>query len=111
MDYTPRFIFGTNVKILKKMKTKTNQQTNLFKNFGFAGIALCAICCSLPIAGAAFGIGTLTMLAKYFEWAGIAAIVFAVAFFGVWTLRKKKAPSCDIDCDCKTENLKIKGNG
>jgi hypothetical protein len=49
------------------MKTKTKEQTNLFKNFGFAGIVLCAICCASPIAGAVFGIGTLTIVAKYFE--------------------------------------------
>ena len=92
------------------MKTKSSNQTNLFKNFGFAGIALCAICCALPIAGAIFGIGTLTVLAKYFEWAGIAAIVLALTFFIVWTVKKKKAPACDIDCGCKTENLKVKDN-
>ena len=90
------------------MKTKTNEQTNLFKNVGFASIALCAICCTLPIAGAVFGIGTLTVLAKYFEWAGIAAIVLALTFFLVWTIKKKKkkGPACNIDCECKTENQK-----
>jgi hypothetical protein len=89
------------------MKTKTKEPINPFKKFGFAGIALCAICCALPIAGATFSIGTLTVLAKYFEWAGIATILLALTFLIVWTVRKKKAPSCDIDCDCRAENLKI----
>jgi hypothetical protein len=88
------------------METKTNQSNSLFKKFGFVGIALCAICCALPIAGAVFSIGALTVLAHYFKWAGLIAIVLALTFFIIQSVSEKKKPACDTDCNCKAENQK-----
>jgi len=79
----------------------------LFKSLGFIGIALCAACCALPIVAVLAGVGTLTALSTYFEWAGIAALVLALGFFGIYFMRKKKVPSCDVDCNCKTEGTEL----
>jgi hypothetical protein len=74
------------------------------KNFGLIGIMLCATCCALPIAGVGLGAGSFALLLRYFEWAGIAALVLALVFFGLYSFRKRKeAASCDIDCACKPE--------
>lgn len=80
------------------------ESKKLFKGLGFIGIALCAACCALPIVGVMLGVGTLSVLSKYFEWAGIASLILALVFFGVYFTRKKKAPSCEVDCGCKPDN-------
>lgn len=82
-----------------------NEPRKIFKSLGITGIALCAVCCALPIFGALLGVGTLSILANYFEWAGIASIVLALIFFGAQFMRKKKVPACEIDCSCaKADN-------
>ena len=82
---------------------------NIFKNFGLLSIGLCALCCALPIIGMTAGVGALTVLAKYFEWAGIVALILAAVAFTYAFIRKRKAPACDIDCDCKT-GMKLKAS-
>jgi hypothetical protein len=77
---------------------------NLFRKLSIIGIGLCAACCLLPIAAVTFGVGAFTVLSAYLEWTGIAAMVLAVISFGVYYLRKRQAPACDIDCACKEEN-------
>jgi hypothetical protein len=76
----------------------------MLKSLGLVGIALCAACCALPIIGVMVGVGSLSVLSRYFEWAGIAALVLALAFFGIYYFRKKSTPACDIDCECKTDD-------
>jgi hypothetical protein len=84
-----------------------DKSKNLFTKFGFVSIGLCALCCALPIIGMSAGVGALTVLSKYFEWAGFAALVLSIGAFGYYFIRRKSAaPSCDIDCDCKTEETK-----
>ncbi len=80
------------------------ESKKLFKGLGFIGIALCAACCALPIVGVMLGVGTLSVLSRYFEWAGIASLVLALVFFGIYFTRKKKAPACEVDCGCKPDN-------
>jgi hypothetical protein len=75
----------------------------LFKKLGFIGVGLCAVCCVLPIVGVMFGMGALTVLTGFLEWAGILAMIAAVVFLGVYYLRSKKAPACDIECGCTEE--------
>jgi uncharacterized protein YoxC len=77
---------------------------NIFKQLGFLGISLCIACCALPVIGVTLGIGTLAILGKYFEWAAFAAIALAFVFFGIYLLKKRKAPACDIDCQSKNLN-------
>lgn len=75
----------------------------LFKSLGFIGIGLCAACCLLPIVAVLFGMGALTFLTEFLEWAGIISMVAAVIFFAIYFVRSRKAPVCDIDCECKDE--------
>ena len=69
---------------------------NYFKSFGFVAIGLCIACCAFPIVGVLIGIGTLSVISKYIEWAGVAALVLAVVSFGIYYAKKRKAPACDI---------------
>lgn len=80
------------------------------KRLGWTGIALCGLCCALPIIGTAIGMASLTALSFYLEKIGILALVLAAFFFWyAWYSKKKKAKacatSCDTDCDCKTETI------
>jgi len=65
----------------------------MFKSLGFVGIALCAACCALPIVGVMIGVGSLSVLSRYFEWAGIAALILALGFFGIYYFRKRQTPA------------------
>ena len=75
----------------------------LTKRFGFTAIGLCVACCAFPVVGVLLGIGTLSVLSKYIEWAGMAALVLAVISFGIYYYKKKTVPqACDIDCESKS---------
>lgn len=80
------------------------------KKIGWAGIALCGLCCALPIVGAIAGISTLTAISFYLEKIGILALGLAGTFFIYSFYRKKQAAkacattSCEVNCDCKEEN-------
>lgn len=81
-----------------------------YKRFGWAGIALCGLCCALPIIGTAIGIASLTALSFYLEKIGILALGLAAFFFWyAWYKRQKKdkecATNCDTNCDCKNETF------
>jgi hypothetical protein len=75
----------------------------LFKSLGFIGIGLCAACCLLPIVAVLFGMGALTFLTGFLEWAGIISMVAAVIIFAIYFVRSRKAPACDVDCACKDQ--------
>lgn len=83
---------------------------NLFKSFGFVSIGLCAVCCALPIIGVTMGIGTLTMLSAYIEWAGIVTVIISAVLFAIYSLQKRKKQACDIDCACKENTLSKDSN-
>jgi hypothetical protein len=76
----------------------------VFKNLGFIGVGLCAACCLLPIIGVLLGMGALTFLTGILEMAGIIALVGAIVFFAVYYFKERKAPACDTNCGCKSEN-------
>lgn len=84
--------------------------TPIAKKMGWLGIALCGLCCALPIIGAAVGMASLTALSFYLEKIGILALGLAAFFFWyAWYNKKKKAKacatSCDTNCDCKPETV------
>jgi hypothetical protein len=87
------------------METK---QKSWFKRLGWTSIALCGLCCSLPIIGIALGIGGLSTIAFYLEKTGLVLLIAAVAFFAFAYLKKRKKTSCNsdascsVDCSCKT---------
>lgn len=84
------------------------ESKKMFKGLGLIGISLCVACCALPLVGVMLGVGALSVISMYFEWAGIAALVLALVFFGLYYFKKKQAPSCDIDCGCKPEDNMVR---
>jgi hypothetical protein len=81
-----------------------------YKRFGWASIALCGLCCALPIIGTAIGITSLTAISFYLEKIGVLSLGIAVFFFWYfWNKRQREdkecETSCDTNCDCKTEIL------
>ena len=80
--------------------TQTKSKNTLFKKLGLSGIGLCALLCSLPIIGAALGIGALTAAGAYFEKIGFAVLILAIGALSYWFYKKRKpvsAPACDTD--------------
>ena len=73
----------------------------LFKKLGFASISLCAACCLLPIVGAMLGVGSLSLISGFLEWAGVISIAAAILFFVVFLFRNRKVHTCDVNCTCK----------
>jgi peptidoglycan/LPS O-acetylase OafA/YrhL len=78
---------------------------NLFKKLGMIGIGLCAACCLLPIIAVTFGVGALTALSAYFEWAGIVTMTIAGVLLAVYFFKKRNAPVCDVDCSCREDAM------
>lgn len=79
-----------------------------YKRLGWTGIALCALCCALPIIGTAIGVASLTAISFYLEKIGILTLGLAAFFFWyAWHSKRKKekacTTSCDSNCDCKPE--------
>jgi hypothetical protein len=75
----------------------------LYKRVSFIGIGLCAVCCLFPMFAVLLGMGALTLLMGFLEWAGIVSMLAAVVFFVIYFARRRKAPACEIDCRCKDE--------
>jgi hypothetical protein len=85
---------------------------SLSKKLGIIGIGLCAACCLLPIVAVTFGVGALAAIGAYIEWLGIFSMVAAILLLGIYLFNKRRAPSCDVDCECKgdkTASQKIDG--
>jgi hypothetical protein len=80
----------------------------VFKRLGLLGIGLCTLCCLLPIFAVMFGVGALSVMAAFLEWAGITAMVMALLFSAYYYFKKQKAPACDIDCTCKDKDTLVK---
>lgn len=77
------------------------------KNLGWASIALCGLCCALPVLGGIIRISSFTLIAYYFEKISIIILVLGFLFFIYISLKKKKiskvcSASCGTDCECKT---------
>jgi hypothetical protein len=72
----------------------------IFNAFGFMAIALCALCCLIPVAGLVVGVGAIGVLTGFFKWAGIAAIASTFIFSIIIYVRNIRR-ACRIDCTCK----------
>jgi ABC-type nickel/cobalt efflux system permease component RcnA len=91
------------------MKTTAKEPGKLAKNMGLLGIGLCALCCALPIIGIVGGAGILVTIALYAEKIASVLLIISAASFAIWHYRRRQTPpACDIDCDCKTENIESK---
>lgn len=83
--------------------TENKKSNALAKKLGLAGIALCGLCCMLPVIGAAIGMASLTAISFYLEKIGMLALGFAAFFFWhAWYRKRKKAAACTTSCACKT---------
>ena len=87
---------------------KNKTTTSTAKKMGWIGISLCALCCALPIIGAALGMASLTTLSFYLEKISIIALgIAALLIWFAWYKKRKQAKacaaSCDTNCDCKPE--------
>ena len=85
-----------------------NTKQSWYKRLGWTGIALCGLCCTLPLIGAAISMGSLTILSIYFERIGILSLgLSAFLFWYGWYNKRKNAKACmttcDTTCDCKQE--------
>jgi hypothetical protein len=85
------------------MKTDEKEPGKLAKSLGLVGIGLCALCCALPIIGIVGGAGILASIALYAEKIAVVLLIVSAASFAVWFYKKRQAPACDINCECKTE--------
>ena len=81
--------------------TAMKDSKNIFKKLGLIGIGLCAACCLLPIGAVTFAVGATTVLNTCIAWAGLIAMVLALVFFGIYSMRKRQAAACETDCGCK----------
>ena len=90
---------------LPKAKTLSHTRTTAW----VAGI-LCVACCAVPLAGFAVGSATLVAVARYFETAAIAVAVLGIALFIYQLASRRKAPSCAINCGCRSTTHKDEPN-
>jgi hypothetical protein len=90
--------------VIDKKQRNMKASKRLHTTLGLLGIVMCAACCALPIFGVMAGMGTLSVLSKYFEWAGIAAIVLAAVFFVIYVTKKRSSAGCESGCGCSTGN-------
>ena len=89
---------------------QTKKTTSVAKKMGWAGIALCGLCCALPIIGAVIGMASLVTLSFYLEKIGILALgLAAFLFLYAWYCKRENSKSCttscDTHCDCKPETV------
>lgn len=85
------------------METTSKEPGKLAKSMGLIGLGLCALCCALPIIAIVGGAGILASIALYAEKIALVLLIISAASFGIWLYRKKQAPACSVDCDCKPE--------
>jgi hypothetical protein len=85
------------------METTSKEPGKMAKSMGLIGLGLCALCCALPIVGIVGGAGILATISLYAEKIALVLLIISAASFGIWLYRKKQAPACSIDCDCKPE--------
>jgi len=82
------------------MAQQSEQAAHAAKRLVWLGAFLCALCCTLPIVGIAAGSSVLAAAGLYLDRAGLAALAGAAALFMVWLYRRRRAPSCGMDCGC-----------
>lgn len=66
-------------------------------------VALCGLCCALPIAGGLVGAGVIAATGVYFEYAAIGLFLAGVAVAGFIYIRRRRARACDVSCACGSD--------
>ncbi len=85
------------------MKTILKEPKKTAKIMALLGIGLCGLCCALPIAGIIGGAALLSAISWYAEKIGIILLIISAGLFALWYYKKRSAPACAIDCECKSE--------
>lgn len=85
------------------METTSKEPGRMAKGIGLIGLGLCALCCALPIVGIVGWAGILATISLYAEKIALVLLIASAASFGIWLYRKKQAPACSVDCECKPE--------
>lgn len=72
------------------------------KHYAWTAALLCVGCCAaIPLLGL-LGITAFVSLGFYFELAAAALIITSLSLFGYhYWVSRKKASSCELDCNCK----------
>lgn len=71
------------------------------RRLGITAIALCGLCCALPLGTVLLGSATIAVLGRWLEWGAIAALVAAGLAYVGYRLRKHRAAArCSIACTC-----------
>jgi hypothetical protein len=66
----------------------------------FGALALCGLCCALPLVGALAGVGSLTAAVFSWEWAAAGLLAVALLVLAWTVIRRRRASQCALDCDC-----------
>jgi hypothetical protein len=95
----------------QKMKKLSDLKIGLHSKFGIGGIALCGICCALPLISGILGFSSIVALGYYLDKIGIAMIILAAIIFLYSYLKKRQnkrriAPSCEVK-DCCASSPKL----
>jgi hypothetical protein len=84
-----------------------NLKIGLHSKFGVGGIALCGICCALPLISGLLGIGSLTAFGYYLDkvgiiMVGVAVLIFLYSYYKKRRCEKLSTPSCEFKGCCST---------
>lgn len=87
------------------------------KWLGILGISACALCCTLPVVGALFGVSALVSMGVWLEKAallflGLGAAAFMIPYLIKWRRSRNTSTSCvtagsdtcTTDCSCNPAN-------
>lgn len=86
------------------MQTSSKKPALWAGKMGLLGIGMCALCCALPVLGIVGGTGAMAFLSLYAEKIALALLVISASLFAFWQYKRIQAPTCSVDCSCKTES-------
>lgn len=66
-------------------------------------VALCGVCCALPIAGSLVGAGVIVAAGVYVEYAAIGLFLAVVGVACFVYIRRRRTSACDVSCACGSD--------
>jgi hypothetical protein len=72
------------------------KDSRLAKVMAMFGIALCGLCCTLPVVGVLFGIGASAVIGSYLEMVALTVILISALVFAYAYYKKRRAQRCDV---------------
>ena len=84
---------------------KVKSKTPIYKKLSLLSLALCGLCCTLPVIGIVVGVGSLSLIGFYLEKLGLLLVILTIlSFLYSYYSKKKVYHSCDINCNCKNKS-------